>query len=578
MKAFMRAFFASLLAIVTIIVLIVAVAAVKSSHKAKIHGDSYLIIDLRGGLLEYDPPTEFPSGLIGGESETLQRILDNLEMAALDSRIDGIIVKFSGNAIGGATTQEIRGRIKALQATGKQALAYADIMNRNNYYLASACDSIFMPPSAYFEFTGLSATSMHVKNALRKLEIEPHLDQIREYKSAAELILREDMSTEAKQNAQWMMDEVWEMFTAAVYEDRQIDANRVTELMQSALFTPQEAEEAGLIDGVRYWDEIEQALTQEGEEDFHSVSQDRYAQEPRKKFGLAGKKHIAVIHAQGMIGGRDSRVDPLLGIIMGHESVAEELERVRRDDDISAVVFRVDSPGGTSLTSDLIGHAVELTATQKPVVVSAVDVAASGGYSISYRATKIVADPGSVVGSIGSISGKFNISKLHERLGITHDFVEKGPMALFHSPYKSFTDEEWERFTANHWADFQAWVQDIAQHRDMTEDKLDSLVYGRVWTGRQAKQNGLIDEVGGLDRAIEIAKELAGIPAEEAVTIDHYPEKKDLLDMITGGGGDLAAVVRLFVYRFIREDVEQTWSVLAHHHEVLTGVNWRRVF
>jgi len=578
MKAFLRSFFASLLAIITIILLIVAIAAVKSSQKTKIHDHSYLKINLQGSLLEYDPPTEFPGGIIGGEPETLQRILDNLEKAALDDRIDGVIIKFSGIGLGGATTQEIRDRIKNLQSAGKKVFGYADIMTRNNYFLAAACDSLFMPHGGYFEFTGLSATSMHVKNTMKKLEVEPNIDQIREYKSAAELVIREDMSDEAKENIQWMMDEAWDMVIAAIHEDRGFDEARITEFMQYALFTPHEAEEVGLIDGVRYWDEIEDALIGEGEKEFHAVTAERYAQEERKKFGLTGKEHIAVIHAQGFIGGKDNRIDPILGVMMGHESMAKEFERAREDEDISAIVFRVDSPGGTSIASDLIGHAVELAAKEKPVVVSTADMAASGGYSISYRADKIVADPGSVIGSIGSISGKVNISNFHKKLGITHDFVEKGPMALFHSPYKNFTDEEWKRFTENHWTDFMAWVEDIAKHREMTMEELEGLIYGRVWTGRQAKENGLIDEVGGLDRAIEIAKELAEIPADEAVTIHHYPEKKDFFDMITGNGGDLSALVRLFMYRFIREDVSDTWNMIAHNQDVFMGIDWREIF
>jgi len=210
--------------------------------------------------------------------------------------------------------------------------------------------------------------------------------------------------------------------------------------------------------------------------------------------------------------------------------------------------------------------------------VSAVDVAASGGYSIAYRASKIVAEPGSVIGSIGSISGKFNIKKFHDKLGITHDSVTRGPMALFHSAYRDFTDEERERFIENHWDDFNVWIEDIAKHRDMTLSEIEELAYGRVWTGRQAAENGLVDELGGLNRALEIAKDLAGIPRDENVTVRHYPEKKDFLDLISGEGEDLTAVTQWVIYRFLKQDLAETWSLLTKTPGHFDEISWEKLF
>jgi protease-4 len=269
-----------------------------------------------------------------------------------------------------------------------------------------------------------------------------------------------------------------------------------------------------------------------------------------------------VVHAQGTIGGRKSGANPVLGVMMGHETVVADLRRARKNDKVAAVVFRVDSRGGEALASDLIGHEVERTAEIKPVVVSMVDVAASGGYHIAYRASKIVADPLTLTGSIGSINMKPNLKGLYDKLGITYDFVTKGPMALMYSDYRNFTPEEKDRFQKNHWDGFNHWLRDVAEHRGMTFEEAEKLAHGRVWTGRQAKANGLVDELGGLDKAVAIAKDLAGIPEEEPVTLLHFPKKKGWLNLFFGGGSDSQSFLNWALYRFVQDDLIATLKLL----------------
>jgi len=248
-------------------------------------------------------------------------------------------------------------------------------------------------------------------------------------------------------------------------------------------------------------------------------------------------------------------------VTMGHETIRAELRRAREDDDVAAIVFRVDSPGGDALASDLMGHEVEITAAVKPVVVSMVDVAASGGYHISYRASRILADPTSIAGSIGSISGKFNMRGLYDKLGVTFDSVTKGPNALMDSDLQDYTPEQWQRFTDNHWAGFNDWLKDVAEHRGLSFEQAESLAHGRVFSGRQARDNGLVDELGDLARAIEVAKELAEVPADEQVTVAHYPEKQGLLEGLLGDG--VATAARWLVYRVVRQDLAQTWELVT---------------
>jgi protease-4 len=559
MKSFFSNFFAGLLAIIVFLAIVIVVVKVKMDDKPDIKDHSYLVVDIYGSIMEYNPPGGMMESVLGGSPETLQRILTNLEKASVDKRIDGVIMKLSAsNDAGGAMIQEIRQGIKKVRAAGKPVYAFTDNMDRNSFLLASACDSIFAPPVAYINFTGMRAQTFHVKNMLDKLGIKPNIHKIKDYKSAAEMVIREDMSPEAKEMRSWMLDEFWEIASAAISDDRGLLEADLIALMEKALFVAQEAKEAGLVDRLMYWDELENQLKQEDDETLRTISQSEYAKIKPEKLGFKGKKTIAVVHAQGTIGGRYNKVDPLLGVMMGHESVNKELRKARKDDDVAAVIFRIDSGGGESLTSDLIGHEVEVLAGEKPVVVSMVDVAASGGYMIAYRATKMMADPMTITGSIGSISGKFNIKAFHEKLGITHDVVTKGPNALLYSDQRDFTPEERANFEENHWKDFNIWLANVARHRKMPFEQAEKLAHGRVWTGRQAKANGLIDEVGGLDEAIALAKQLADIPEDEQVTVVHYPEcEKGFLSSLLGGG--LVASIQWAVYNYI-------------HHEALESV------
>jgi protease-4 len=555
-KSLFNAFLGALLAIIVLALLVGGIGAYMAGKQEAIDDGSWLIVEMYGDLEEYDPPGSIVSQVSGGDVETLQRILGNLEKAAADDRIEGVIFKVAaGNSAGTAMLQEIRGAIRRVQEADKKVLAWAESFDQQDYLLLAACDEVLAPPSAYIGFTGFTSQSLHVKKALDKLGIKPNLHKIKDYKSAAEMVIREDMSEPAREMRGWIMDEMWEMFLETLMADREFDEEKIGTLMQHAYFTAEEALERGLIDRIAYWDELESELKEEGDDTLQSVSQARYADVPRSKLGLDGDKKIAVIHAQGIIAGRRNDVSPLLGLTMGHESIIAELRRARVDEDVAAIVFRVNSRGGDGLGSDLIGHEVEITVGVKPVVVSMVNVAASGGYSISYRASKIVADPMTITGSIGSISGKFNMKDFYEKLGITFDHVERGPMATMESDLQDFTPEERARYEENHWNSFNDWLRDVAEHRNMSFEEAETLAHGRVWTGRQAVANGLVDEIGDLAHAIELAGQLAGIPADEQVTVEHLPKHKGLLESLISGDNAAATAARWIVYRTIREDV-----------------------
>lgn len=569
MKSFFVAFLGALLAIIVLVLLVGSIGGYMAGKQPAIEDRSWLIVEMYGDLLEYDPPGGIMSQLVDSDVETLQRILDNLEKAAVDDRIEGVIFKVAaGNSVGTAMLQEIRGAIRRVQDTDKKVLVWAESFDRQDYLLLAACDEVLVPPTAYIGFTGFSSETLHVKRAFDKLGIKPNIHKIKDYKSAAETVIREDMSEPAREMRGWIMDEMWETLLETLAADRGFDEEKIVELMQHAYFTADEALDSGLIDRIAYWDELETELKGADEDALRSVSQGRYADVLRSKLDLDGDKTIAVIHAQGMIIGRRNDVNPLLGLTMGHESIIAEFRRARLDEDVAAIVFRVDSRGGDALGSDLMGHEVEITVGVKPVVVSMVNVAASGGYHISYRASKIVADPMTITGSIGSISGKFNMKGFYEKLGITFDHVERGPMATIESDLRDFTPEERARFEENHWNGFNDWLRDVAEHRDMSFEDAEKLAHGRVWTGRQAVANGLVDEIGDLKHAIELAGQLAGIPADEQVTVEHFPKQKGLLESLMSGDSAAATAAHWIVYRTIREDVAETLDFVVQHPDL----------
>jgi len=561
MKKFLRNLLAAFVAILLFILIIVVVVAIATREKSPdIDENSYVVITLEEGLPEYPSSPGFPN-IMAEESESLHRVLSNLEKVAADDRILGVIFKFDGYSDYPANIEEIRYALEDCKNAGKKIYGYATLFDRNAYYLASACDSIIVAPGCYFSFLGMKSSGLFIRGTLDKLGIEPELSKIKEYKSAAEMIMEEEWTDAARENRVWLMDEQWNNFIDAVGNDRGLSEDQVLAAMDHAFFDGdnQVAVTMGLVDDIMYWDELKDRLRpsedDDDEDDEWLVCSHTYSKVCPESLDLGGDKKIAVVHAGGMIGGKESGTDPLLGPTMGYQTVNKNLKEAFKDEDVEAIIFRINSGGGDALTSDLISRQVELISKEKPVVVSMVGVAASGGYMIAYKGNKILANEGTYTGSIGSISGKFVMRGFYEKLGLTQDFVSKGPNALIYSDYQGFSDEEWEKFHENHLNSFHRWMYDVARFREIPEDEIGNLAYGRVWTGGQAKDNGLIDEVGGLKKAIEIAKELADIPMDEQVSLCHYPEIKDPVEQILSGEGNAASFAAYQLYRLIHHDI-----------------------
>ena len=558
-----------LLTVCVILILVGAVAGgfwLKSYREGRVENGSWLVLDLYGDVHEYDPPSGPLGVLTGGDPLTLQDLLDNLGKAAIDDRIAGVIFQISSsNKAGWAKLQELRLAVDKVQAAGKPVYAWGDALNLRTLYLAAGCNEVMMPTGGYIQFKGFYTQAPFVRGVLDKLGIVPHLDKIKDYKAAAELVMDKQFSEPAKENRRWILDDVWEQVLTAIGQERGLSREEILDLMAYAEFTPTEAKEAGLIDQCIYLQELQDRL--KGEDDhLKTVDHKKYAQVSWKDAGRREGKTVAVVHAQGNIGGRESRIDPLMGIMMGHESIVRELQRCRHDDDVKAVVFRIDSGGGESLASDLMAHEVDRLAQVKPVVVSMVDVAGSGGYYIAYKATKLMADPLTITGSIGSINGFFNMKGFYDKIGLTKDGLAKGPMAELGTDYREPTEAEWTRFSEAHWISFNEWLADVAQRRGWTFEHAETLAHGRIFTGNQAVGNGMIDAVGNLDDAVALAAELANLDRETKPKVVHLPERKGTFAALMGGEGGpddpVAAAIRAAVYRELRTQIQETGEFL----------------
>jgi protease-4 len=550
MRRFLSTFLACLLAILVVLAVPLLIAAGKSGKAPKIKKDSWLIVDLVGPLPEYPATAGLPAGLGGGDEPSLTGVLGAFEKAEVDKKIRGAILRVGAFEGGWATREELRNAIGRLRKSGKPVYAWGEYLTPAGYSVCSACDSVFLLPTGGMDWRGFGTRVPHVKRTLEKLGIRPDIHQIERYKSAAELVTREDMSPEAKEVSLRLMGMIYERLVRLVAGDRRLSPADVEAAMERAVLSPEEAVSLGFVDRLLYWQGLEEQLKGK-EEKLRKVTLAKYEGVKRESLGLKGKKKIAVVHASGLIGGAKSGQNPLLGRTMGSDTVNGDLRRALEDEKVSAVVFRVDSGGGEAITSDLIGHQVELVKAKKPIVVSMVDVAASGGYSISYRASAVLADTTTITGSIGSISGKFNMRGLYEKMGITFDGVTLGPNGLYMSPLDDWTPEQRARHAENHWADYLKWVRDIARCRGLTPAEVDSLGRGRVWLGSEAVPLKLIDGLGDMGAAIARAKELAGIAAGDKITVVHYPKKKGLVEMIFSG--DAGSAIGLLAERWVFE-------------------------
>ena len=494
-------------------------------------GPLILELDLTEGLPE-GPVTDPLSAIMARRKTQLPDILEGLRRARQDDRVRALVAKVGGARIGLARMQEIREAVSRFRESGKLTVAWAETFGEFTggnvpYYLATAFDRIYLQPSGSVGITGVAVEHLFLHDALAKLGISFESGKRYEYKSAADQLTERGFTGPAREAAQRLADSVAEQISAAIAERRGKTEQDARALLDRGPFLAEQALDLGLVDALGYRDEVYAAVRKEAGKDATLQYVARYQRahllsQRARKLPNPRERFVAVIYASGPIRqGRTNR-SPLGGSAMGSDTVAAALRSARSDDRVRAVVLRVNSPGGSAVASDTIWReVVRVRAKGKPVVVSMSDVAASGGYYIAMAADVIVAQPGTITGSIGVIMGKPVLEQAYERAGITTDSVTVGTGATMFNPAHPFTQDEWDRI--NTWLDaiYRDFTHKAAEGRRMPVERMHELARGRVWTGADAAANGLVDELGGMAAAAEIARRRAGLPADAPLRV--YP-------------------------------------------------------
>ncbi len=534
MKRFLARFFVITLIQFLIFVLVVGIIAYNVSKPPKVDKNSVLTLKIAGELPENLPTDHLGSILKVGEKEvSFKDILDNIDKARVDDRINGIYLKIGGLATGFAKIEELRDKLLEFRKSGKWIVAYIVSGEEREYYLSLACDEVYHCPTGTIVLDGLQAKVVFIKGTLNKLGIEPEVERAGKYKGAADMLDKETMSEATREVLNSLLDDVYGRLVTAVAERRNFSTEEVLALIdEHAFFEGAEADSFGLVDGQKYEDQLKDYLRQKNgdKKKLTSISAEKYAQIDPATLGLNKGKKIALIYAIGGITGGSDDFDPLMGRTMGSDDAIKLIKKARKDDDVAAVICRIDSPGGSGLASDVIWRELMITKEKKPVIASMSGVAASGGYYIAMCADSIIAQPSTITGSIGVLGTKFNMEKMYEeKLGLHFESIQRGNYAAMFDETKPFSPEEREKFGKLIDDFYQQFVQKAADGRGMTWEELHEVAQGRVWTGKQAFEVGLVDALGGLDRAVLAAKRKIGLSDSESVKIEVMTKKAGLL-------------------------------------------------
>jgi len=525
-------------ALVIVIGVAIVVSVFRKSEPA-IHDNSLLTLRVAGSLPDYSPDDPFKK-YFGGPDQSLTGLVMQFKKAKVDKRIKAILLEVDMSGVGWGKAEELREAIGDFRSSGKPVYAYIEFGLNKEYYIATACDKIYVPPPGELFINGLAADVMFFRGSLDKLGIYPDIYQIGKYKSAGDMFTQKQMTDAHREYVNSLLDDLYGRYVNTIAQSRKKTPDEIRALIDNAPYSAAKAKEVGLIDESAYRDDVEKQIkTQLGYKDadaFTPVRGSDYRDVSPESLGLNEGERIAVIYASGTIGSGSSQNSPSGEQSIGSDTVSKAVSDAAADKTIKAIILRVDSPGGSGLASDIIWHAVEAANQKKPVVVSMSDVAASGGYYISAAASKIIAEPSSITGSIGVVAGKPVMRGFYDWLGISNEYVLRGKNAGMFRETEKFSDDERAKF--EDWIKttyYQDFVPKVAKGRKKDPQSVDSVGQGRVWTGAQAKDRGLVDDFGGLDKAIEVAKDLAKIPKDKGVERVILPYPQTFLQQLLSG-------------------------------------------
>jgi protease-4 len=524
-----------------VVALIIGAAAMRFSDRPPVVADgSTLVLHLEGELPE-QPPVTLPIPFLEDQQPmTMIETWQLLRKAAADSRIKALVLEPRELEVGWAKLEELRGSIVTFKKSGKPVYAYVRGAGTKEYYVATAADRVFMAPEDELDVKGLRAELMFVKGTLDKLGVGLEFEHVGKYKDAPDMFTKTSPSPETLEVENQILDQYYSDIINVIAEGRKKQPDAVKTLIDDGPFVGKNALDGGLVDELAFEDEMYgklkdaaklESIKRVGERDYSKV----------EVAGVDGKTKIAFIVGQGEItrGGTNESVGSD-GITAS--GLVKLMRQVENDSSIKGVILRIDSPGGDGIASDDILHAAKSLSAKKPVVISMSDLAASGGYFIAMTGDPVVAYPNTLTGSIGVFFGKVNLKGLFDKVGLATYTLKRGRFADIDTSTAPLNDEQREKLRREIETFYKGFVERVAAGRKKPYDTVEPLAQGRVWLGAQARQNGLVDELGGVDRAIEMVRDRAKISSSEKIVLVTYPPKRSLWDVLLNRSDDMSQV------------------------------------
>jgi protease-4 len=524
------------------------------SREPSVAQQSALVLRPSGELHEVLPDDVFGQ-FMRSEATTVRGFVESLRKARRDPRISTVLLMpgsldlpFWGKV------QELRDAVVDFRKSGKTVVAFLEFGGDREYYLASAADRVFLLPTSPLDLTGVASYEIFLRGTLDKIGAYPDFRHIGEYKTAVNQLTETSMTPAHREMSESLNRDMYDQLVRGLAASRKKTEAEVRALLDQGPFLPEDALRVGLVDDLAYEDQLDDRVPQlkAASGDMRRIEDVDYRRVSPRSVGIRPQSRIAVVYAAGVIASGSSGIDPMNGAVAGSDTIIEQIRRIRDDEAVKAIVLRVDSPGGSSTASDVIWRELMITRDQKPsrpLIVSMSDLAASGGYYIAMPGQWIVAQPATLTGSIGIYTGKMVTGGTLGKLGITTETVRSGRNADMYSPLTPFSPEQRAKVDEYMQAFYDQFVEKVAEARHTTPERIDAVAQGRVWTGRQAKDIGLVDELGGLDVAIAAAKQRARIPADEDVELLMYPPRRSFYEALAeqlGGassGGALRALL-----------------------------------
>jgi protease-4 len=520
-------------AILGTLIIALALGKLFSNKQPTVAGDSVLVLALQGDIPEA-APVDIPIPFVQSQSTpTVRDVWTSLRQASKDNRIRALVIQPRGVAAGWAKLQELHQELVNFKKSGKPVYAYLQAPGSREYYLASVADKIFLSPDDMLEVKGFRLEEMYFKNTLDKLGVQVQVDHIGKYKDAGDLFTKTNMSPETREVLNQVLDQLYGDFCATVGQGRHKTADQVKTLVDAGPFMGADAKADGLIDVLAYEDEVYGDLKKKlGLSELNKMPLHTY-------FHAAPGKgdRIAVLVGEGDIVRGDGQ-DFNNQSMISSGGFAKAVRAVRSDSSVKGVILRVDSPGGDAVASDEILHELKLLSAVKPLVISMSDVAASGGYFMSMTGDHIVSYPNTITGSIGVLYIRPNLKGLFDKIGIQTDSLERGKMAAIDSEAEPLSDAATQKLHDSITATYRSFLTKVAGARRKSIDQIDALAQGRVWMGTQARENGLVDSLGGLDEAIALVRAKAKLSVGGETNLVLYPARKSVFELLSNSSPD----------------------------------------